>query len=565
MLLSLAFAWTAISQTAPAGQPAGKAPAADEKKQPAARETPPDEKAYAEAGRVNDPARKIEALEKFRKDFPASSRIDSANLAILTALTRLPNRNARIREQAKLVYKAAAKNSKGRALGVTEAVSIADALLAGSVLLKDAESYAKKGLKSMDQARYIKEQLANYEKRKQKPPSQEDLAKRFRESRASRLATLGRVELALGNDKRSKELLEEAYKDLPTSTAVQGSLGELAARQGDNPKAMDLLVAARLAGRTAPSTVAALESVYRQTHNNTLDGFESMLDSAYRQRFPNPLKLEPYKPAEKRGDRMVLGEVFTGAGCPPCVAADLAFDAAMQRYSRKELAVVMYHEHIPRPDPMTNPDTQARYKAYEGAGVPTFAIDGKTTVGGGSRDNTKSVYDGSRGFNKDIEKDLETPAEAQLNLSASIANGVVKVNAAVDKVKSESKDLKLQVLLVEKELTYSGENGVRFHPMVVRAMGGPKAEGFALAGAGPATFDETFDVAKVSAALKAHLDDYESKGHRGEPFQFVEKKFQIDARDLAVVAFVQDAQTKHVLQAAYVDLAGPAVGMVGEQ
>jgi hypothetical protein len=189
----------------------------------------------------------------------------------------------------------------------------------------------------------------------------------------------------------------------------------------------------------------------------------------------------------------------------------------------------------------------------------------KTTVGGGSRDNAKSVYDGSRGFNKDIEKDLETPAEAQLNLSASIANGVVKVNAAVDKVKSESKDLKLQVLLVEKELTYSGENGVRFHPMVVRAMGGPKAEGFALAGAGPATFDETFDVAKVSAALKAHLDDYESKGHRGEPFQFVEKKFQIDARDLAVVAFVQDAQTKHVLQAAYVDLAGPAVGMVGEQ
>ena len=54
-----------------------------------------------------------------------------------------------------------------------------------------------------------------------------------------------------------------------------------------------------------------------------------------------------------------------------------------------------------------------------------------------------------------------------------------------------------------------------------------------------------------SKAIKAHLDDYESKGHRGEPFQFSEKKYQINHANLAVVAFVQDEKTKEILQAVY--------------
>jgi hypothetical protein len=117
---------------------------------------------------------------------------------------------------------------------------------------------------------------------------------------------------------------------------------------------------------------------------------------------------------------------------------------------------------------------------------------------------------------------------------------------------------------VEKEVVFSGENGIRFHSMVVRATGGPKAEGFPLDPKQPASFDEAFDIAKVSAALKAHLDDYEAKGHRGEQFRFVEKKYQIDPAHLAVVAFVQDAKTKHVLQAAYLDVPGPAQKQVVE-
>ena len=126
---------------------------------------------------------------------------------------------------------------------------------------------------------------------------------------------------------------------------------------------------------------------------------------------------------------------------------------------------------------MTTTETTARSKSYGVNGVPTFSIDGKKTVGGGSRDMAPGVFER---FDKDIEKDLESPAEAKLKVDAGINGGTVKVTAAVDGVKSDSKDLKVQILLVEKEIRHLGENGVRFHPMVVRAFGGEKGEGYAL-------------------------------------------------------------------------------------
>jgi thiol-disulfide isomerase/thioredoxin len=249
---------------------------------------------------------------------------------------------------------------------------------------------------------------------------------------------------------------------------------------------------------------------------------------------------------------MVLAEVFTGSGCPPCVGADLAFEAAMERYPREDLAVLMYHQHVPRPDPMTNSDTQARSKYYNVTGVPTYAIDGATVpFNGADREGTKDVFDHIQPL---IEKGLETPAEEKIVVHASASGNAVKVTADVDAAKSQSKDLKIQILLVEKELRYSGENGIRFHPMVVRAMGGKDDDGFPLAPGAPASVEQDWDLDKLSASLKTQLDDYEAKGHRGSPFKFIEKKYQIDPGDLAIVVFVQDAKTKHILQAAYVDL-----------
>jgi hypothetical protein len=205
---------------------------------------------------------------------------------------------------------------------------------------------------------------------------------------------------------------------------------------------------------------------------------------------------------------------------------------------------------------MTIAETTARYQRFGGKGVPAYAIDGKDIGGGGdSRAMAQWVFDR---FQKDLEADLETAAEARVKIDASFTGGTVKVTAAVDNVKSDSKDLKVQIVLVEKEIRYLGENGIRFHPMVVRAFGGEKGDGYKIEANGKGTFDATFDLEAIGKDIRKQLDEYEAKGHRGEPFKFSAKKDRIDPARVAVVAFVQDDKTGHVLQAAYADLGTPA-------
>ena len=548
-------------------QPAAAQPAAAaEQARPVARETPPDQKAYNDAQKITDPAKKLEALEKLKKDFPESNfAAVAADNAILGTLAKMPEQTAKLRQTAQQIYKAAEAQDKKTAAEKhtapnanrrgSAAQSIASTLLNNDVMLKDAESWAKKSVAAMNLPLYLAEQRESYTKRKQTIPSAEELAKRFKEQRGARVATLGQIEMKLGKTKAAKALLTEAYAVNNSNVAVAAALGGIAAKEGDNAKAYDYLLNAKLSGRIPDSANTTFETIYKQQHNGSLEGLEAALDSEYHKRFPNPVHAEPYQATRDRSTRAVLAEVFTGAGCPPCVAADLAFDAAMERFSRKELVVVMYHQHIPAPDPMTNPDTQGRFKTYSGGGVPTFVIDGRKTSGGGSREFTRNRYDLIR---VDIERDLESPAEASVKVEAALTGQTVTVAANISGVKSESKDLKVQILLLEKELRYTGENGVRFHPMVVRAIGGEKAEGYALEPDGKGEFHVSFDLSAVSKAIKDHLDDYEAKGHRGTAFHFKEKKYQINRGDLAVAVFVQDDKTKHVLQSAYVDLGGGA-------
>jgi thiol-disulfide isomerase/thioredoxin len=287
-----------------------------------------------------------------------------------------------------------------------------------------------------------------------------------------------------------------------------------------------------------------LNALYAKTHKGAVAGLEEMLDAKYLELNPPPFEVARYAPTATRTDRVVLAEVFTGAGCPPCVAADLAADLAMERYGT-ELAVIMYHEHIPQPDPMTTPQTTARFKYYAGTGVPTLAIDGVAMVGGGARAATKAVYER---ITKAIEKQLEVPAEANLKLDARRSGTIVRAKATVDKIVNPSLDLRLHIVLVEGKLRYTGENGIRFHPMVVRSMAGPEGTGFEIKPKDSTDFDWDFDLLKISAGIKQHLNEYEAGGHRGNTFTFTEKKYTIDPKDLLVVAFVQDAKTRAILQ-----------------
>ncbi len=79
-----------------------------------------------------------------------------------------------------------------------------------------------------------------------------------------------------------------------------------------------------------------------------------------------------------------------------------------------------------------------------------------------------------------------------------------------------AKQMKVQIALVEERVRYTGENGVRFHPMVVRSLArqDKDTQGFVLKPGQSLTVRHTFDLDKVVAEAKAHLDDFEVNNTR---------------------------------------------------
>jgi tetratricopeptide (TPR) repeat protein len=536
----------AVSAAAQTAMPPAGAPATPPQAQKSEFELLSD--AAVKARRISDPIKRIEAYEKLLTDFPKSSPQYYVNKGILdTHIEFWPQRTEKILELIRKVIDPVRENRKTSHSNNTHN-QIATQLIEAGILIDEAERLASKGLALFDEQEFVKQQKRFFAGLEETVPDDEELARRFRAERAKNLTTLGRVHLKKGKVTEAEALLKEAYAANPTIVEANLALAELAIKAGNDAAALEYLTSAAVSGRLKPDLRRQLETVYRRTNKGSLDGLEQWLDARHKILMPNPVKAERYRPTPSRTNRVVLAEVFTGSGCVPCVAIDLSFEAALERYGREDLAVLMYHLHSPAPDPMTNPSTQARGDFYGVTGTPKTVIDGSAdTEGGGPRDVTPSVFKRTA---TEVEKRLEEKAEAEIKLEAALVGNAVRVKVAVDNLAGKFQTLKLQIALVEDELHYGGENRLRLHPMVVRSLAGPLGGGFTLKPSRPATVQYTFDLPKISAALKAYLDAYEVSGKHGH-ISFSEKKYRMDDKNLSVVAFVQDEKSRRVLQSAY--------------
>jgi tetratricopeptide (TPR) repeat protein len=485
---------------------------------------PPEQKAYDEARRIKEPQKKIEALEKVIKDYPERFVAFQARNDVLDALIKnFPDQKERIHVAAEKILEPPP--------GIVFSASVTDLMVASKLMeaglfLDWAEELIKKG-------------SAQYE---------DEQAKALRKQRARYQDALGRVYLKQGKTKEAKRNLKLALVNEPDLATALLGLAQIAEKAGDHKAALEYFTSAAVKSPLKKTDRQQMEAAYRTLHHDSLDGLEEILDAKYR-KLNAGLNFAHYQATSKRTNRTALAELFTGSGCGPCVAADLGFDGLLERYNRQELVVLVYHLHIPLPDPMTNPATVERGKYYGVPGTPTPVIDGfRLPSSGGSRDMTRGFYDR---VNPRVETELESPAHAELKLTAALEGERIKANVTVDKITAASPDLKLHLALTEDELRYTGENGIRFHPMVVRSLAGKDSLGFAVASAGPTNIEWTFDLKAMSDQLKRYLDSYEQQGHRGDTFTFSDKKFQIDPNNLSIVAFVQDMKTKAVLQTVY--------------
>ncbi len=241
-----------------------------------------------------------------------------------------------------------------------------------------------------------------------------------------------------------------------------------------------------------------------------------------------------------KSKRAVLVELFTGAQCPPCVAADMAFDGLEKSYASSDVVLLQYHMHIPRPEPMSNADTEARFEFYAETypgkvrGTPTAIINGKVEgPSGGGKDDAAERY---KTFSDIVNKHLETASNVKLTATAIRKGDKIAITAKVDDLDKPGDKVRLRLVLVEDWVRFKGSNTLQYHHRVVRAMPGG-ARGFILKKKS-AEHAADVNLEDLRKSLNRYLDDEYPEGAR--PMRL---------RDLHLVAFVQNDETTEILHA----------------
>ena len=586
------------------------APAAAAKKQ-----LPADQRAFKAARATMDPAKRLEAMRAFVHDYPKStSRVSRAQNDILTILVNnFPERTEEIDAQARLVVKQGGKGIDGTSTKTYIAFQLAEAGTAG-VDLSFAEKTAKDSVDRLKEAAFDENRLKMYTKFKVPPPKPAELHRQFANTRAESLAVLADVYLREGKEEKAAPLITEAYGLDPLVDDVNSQRGRLALLQHNDGLALESFERAQLVGSVGKADRVTMLELYKKAHGGSDEGFAAELDAAYAKLYPEPFHPEPAKPVAT--GRTVLLELFTGYACPPCVGGDLAVEGLLQAYPRSEVVALAFDQHIPEPDPLANPDSLARADLYGVDSTPNSVIDGAKAEGlyGSDRDGSKELYekltklvDGEAGLESGVGLKLAANEAADGTVHAQAAvtlpgeEAIEKAIAAKPKVeappkteetakaaapaKPAKKDKKakpaaaptaaapaatvaaaakpiepakphlvVNFALVEDDVRYSGENGVRFHRMVVRSLAKPADSGFETHVDGTLSLDASFDPAAISKALTAYLDSFEEQNDRFGKIKFLTKEMTMQPGHLAVAAWVQDTVSHKVLQAALMPL-----------
>ncbi len=548
---------------------------------PPAMQVAPDQKAFTAANALVDSGARAEGLRAFLRDYPQSKRVDRARSALLTLLLeRQPQDVKEIHALAKARIAAAGKDERsGRENEV--AFKLAEALPNG-VDLKSAEAWARDAVRSETLAAVTARIKASAAKDKFPMPDAASLHTIWAETEGNSRQTLADVYLHQGKLDKSLQELDAAAALDQENGSVWTTRGQIAHAQHNDAAALDDLETAEVKGGVTPVGAALMMEIYARLHPGDATGLDAEIDRRYRA-LPTAFTPTPHTAAAT--GRTVLLELYTGSACAPCVAADLGVDGVLEAYRRDEVVALAFDQHIPEPDPLANADTVSRAK-YNGVPyTPSFYLNGETLdIFGGPRSASKTAF---VSLEKAIDASLKTPSGVVLHLTARLTPGqrveasaevrvtdeaalkaVLTAKAApaavvgpaaatpaAEKPAGEPK-LLLNFALVQREVRYSGENGMRFHSMVVRSLAKPSTEGFAVAMTGQSTAAAAFDPVAVSASLQAYLAGFAQHSERFGTTHFLPYDTRLPVESLGVAAWVEDVTAHRVVAAAYLPVGG---------
>jgi tetratricopeptide (TPR) repeat protein len=342
-----------------------------------------------------------------------------------------------------------------------------------------------------------------------------------------------------------KELMKvENYVD-PWDAGYWLTLGSIYEKQQDNKRALDAYISGLYAYETPSVKNAALTVMNKM--NLKEEDLKDMIDKKQK----SSTSFEKGKYTSKSKGKILLAELFTGAECGPCQGADVAFDELSEYFPRNSLAILEYHINIPGPDPMTNPDTYSRYLYYGGNfGTPTAILEGKEMItGGGPRYLAANRYNL---YKYALSKYENQKPEVIISGKAVKKGNNINVNL---NLKGNTNDLKsvLHIALIEKSLNYTGSNNIDKHRFVVRNLSDKET-------LTPLTTDKvskSFDLNKIEEGLKNYLDNptkHPSWRQAFGPPMWKARTDKLNRDNLAVVAWIQNPETREIINSVYLDI-----------
>ena len=322
------------------------------------------------------------------------------------------------------------------------------------------------------------------------------------------------------------------YAELVALPLLEPELAAMARRQGDK----DFL-------QHSPS--ASAKRLWLAKHGK-IDGLETHLNQLYETRV-RAMATKPVPPRKAgEGTRVVLCELFTGGGCPPCIGVDAALSALEATYATTELVTVRYHEHVPGFDPLANPANEQRFKFYGLDRTPAMFINGKLRPYAGPLELAPAMYVQAR---KEIDGFLAEKIKPDLKLAAPLEKGIINITASAGGLLEYPPRVRLILVLVEDRIEFLADNGIRVHEMIARAMPAGPA-GIAPDKQGKLQLELKFDLEKFRTELGAYLAAVEKE----MPQAFRDKPLAL--KGLKLIGFLQDVESGEVLQAAIVPVTG---------
>ncbi len=287
-------------------------------------------------------------------------------------------------------------------------------------------------------------------------------------------------------------------------------------------------------------------SLWTELKGNS-DGLGPFLRERYHSVVTSLAPLFPAKKVtESQNRRNVVCELFTGGGCQPCVAADLALTNLEQIYAPPAFIALRYHEHTAGLDPLVAPFNEARFEYYRTRqtppdsmwGTPTVVLNGRVTPPlGGMVDNTAARLAVLKSTVEDLFN-LRTNLIIELKpLTFENTKYEVKLKGIPNSVT----DLRIHGIIAEKLVSAPSRNGIQEHEMLVRGTVTPD-EGLPISGTEFST-ELSIDREALQAALTKYISGVEKKHEMKFP------EHSAIQGGLKLVVLVQNQKTGEILQA----------------